>query len=308
MPLGGHHPGVLGAAALAGVHHERPLGQRHPGQAAGQQPDIVAVVDRERPQVDVAGLQPFPDQHRRCRQAHRPLRDPAARVGRHHAVQFGQRLLVGVRPDDDALAAGPVHRLEHEMAQLAEDPGAHVRIVQPVGLDVGEHRLLVEVVADQVGHVGVDELVVSHAVADPVGDRHVPGPCGVDETGAADDRIGPEQHRVQEIVVDAAVDHVDQAPPVGGAQVDAVARAEQVASLDEFGTHEPGQQGVLEVGRIVDARRKDDDHRIVGGLRGGGAERGQQARRVFVHRGHPLLGEQRRGMSASWPAGSRSRS
>ena len=30
-----------------------PSGQGHPGQAAGQHPDVVAVVDRERPQVDV---------------------------------------------------------------------------------------------------------------------------------------------------------------------------------------------------------------------------------------------------------------
>src|SRR5689334_18118563 len=47
----GEHPGVLGSAALGGVHHERALGQRDPGQAAGQHPHVVTVVDRERPQV-----------------------------------------------------------------------------------------------------------------------------------------------------------------------------------------------------------------------------------------------------------------
>ena len=77
-----------------------------------------------------------------------------------------------------------------------------------------------------------------------------------------------------------------------GAQVHPVARAEQVASLDQFGPHEPGQQGVLEVGRVVDAGGEDDDHGIVGTFRGGRTERGEQPRRVFVHRGHPLLGEQ----------------
>jgi hypothetical protein len=34
-----------------------PLPQRHPGQSAGQHPDLRAVVDRERPQVDVPGQQ-----------------------------------------------------------------------------------------------------------------------------------------------------------------------------------------------------------------------------------------------------------
>src|ERR1700744_3672751 len=44
------YPGVLGPAALAGVDHPRSFDQRHPGQAAGQHPHVVTVVDRERPQ------------------------------------------------------------------------------------------------------------------------------------------------------------------------------------------------------------------------------------------------------------------
>ena len=77
-----------------------------------------------------------------------------------------------------------------------------------------------------------------------------------------------------------------------GAEVDPVAGAEQVTPLDQLGPHEPGQQGVLEVGRVVDAGGEDDDDRILGAFRGGGAQRGEQPGRVFVHRGHPLLGEQ----------------
>src|SRR4029453_13183800 len=41
----GEHPGVLGAAALAGVDDQAPFPQRHPGQPAGQHPDPLAVVD-----------------------------------------------------------------------------------------------------------------------------------------------------------------------------------------------------------------------------------------------------------------------
>ena len=71
-----------------------------------------------------------------------------------------------------------------------------------------EHRLLAEVVADQVGQVGVDELVVGDAVADRVGDRHVAGARGVHQARAAEQRVGAEVHRVEELVVDPAVDHV----------------------------------------------------------------------------------------------------
>src|SRR5258708_4508594 len=41
--LGREHPRVLGAAALTGVHDQRPLAQRHPGKAARQHPDAFAV-------------------------------------------------------------------------------------------------------------------------------------------------------------------------------------------------------------------------------------------------------------------------
>ncbi len=51
------HPGVLGAAALRGVDDHRALPQRHPGQPAGDDPDLLAE-HRERPQVDVARRQP----------------------------------------------------------------------------------------------------------------------------------------------------------------------------------------------------------------------------------------------------------
>src|SRR6202035_936916 len=62
---GGQHPGVLGTAALVGVDDQAPLPQRHAGQPAGQHPYLCAVVDRERPQVDVPGQQPVAELRRR---------------------------------------------------------------------------------------------------------------------------------------------------------------------------------------------------------------------------------------------------
>ena len=71
------HPGVLGAAALTGVHDQAPLGQRHPAQATGEHVDIGAVIDGERTQVDMA----WPDHpvlhHRGVGgEAHNRLGDP----------------------------------------------------------------------------------------------------------------------------------------------------------------------------------------------------------------------------------------
>ena len=56
----------------------------------GSSQTSLAVVDRERPQVDVPRRQRLVDQHGRGGQRHRPLRDPAARLGRHAGVQLGE--------------------------------------------------------------------------------------------------------------------------------------------------------------------------------------------------------------------------
>src|SRR4051812_23822047 len=48
-------PGVLAAAPLRGVYDQGSLPQRHPGQAAGNDRDLLAVQD-ERPQIEVAPL------------------------------------------------------------------------------------------------------------------------------------------------------------------------------------------------------------------------------------------------------------
>ena len=85
-----------------------------------------------------------------------------------------------------------------------------VGVSHPLGVDVAQDRLLAEVVPDEVRHVGVEQLVVGDAVADRVGDRDVAGPGGVDEAGAPEQRVGPELDRVEELVVDPAVDDVDR--------------------------------------------------------------------------------------------------
>ena len=92
--------------------------------------------------------------------------------------------------------------------------------------------------------------------------RDVAGPGGVDQAGAAEQRVGAEVHRVEELVVDAAVDHVHRLEALRGAHQHPAAAAHQVAALDELDAHRAGQQGVLEVGGVVDARREHDDGRV----------------------------------------------
>ena len=87
------------------------------------------------------------------------------------------------------------------------------------------------------------------------------------QAGRAEHRVGAELQRVEELVVDAAVDHVDAGRAGGGAHPHPAARAEQVAALDELDAHQAGEQGVLEVGGVVDAGGEHDDRRVLDAVR-----------------------------------------
>ena len=207
-------------------------------------------------------------------------------------LTVGELLLGGFRAEHDAVAAGTLDRLDDQFVDAVEHLFAFVVEPAAEGVDVGQQRLFAQVVLDHGRHIGVDELVVADAVADRAGDHDVAGARGVDQTRHPEHRVGAELQRVQEVVVDAAVDDVDLPLPLGGAHVDLVVAAEQVAALDQLDAHLAGQQRVLEVGRVVDARGQHH-HRRVGLVGGRGvAQRPQQVRGVVVDRAHPMGGEQ----------------
>ena len=78
----------------------------------------------------------------------------------------------GATWDDEALAARAVDRLDHELVEPVEHLVEGARVLEPPGVDVRQQRLLAQVVADQLGQVRVDELVVGDAVAHGVRDGH----------------------------------------------------------------------------------------------------------------------------------------
>ena len=103
------------------------------------------------------------------------------------------------------------------------------------------------------GHERIDRLVVGDAGADRVGERDVAGAVGVQQPRHAEQAVGPEGERVEEVVVDAPVDDVDALQPARRAHEDAVPVDDEVARLDELDAHLPREERVLEVRRVVDA-------------------------------------------------------
>jgi hypothetical protein len=92
--------------------------------------------------------------------------------------------------------------------------------------------------------------------------------------------------RVEEVVVDPAIDDVDLALAVGAPHVDDVVLHDQVVPLDEIDAHLPGQEGVLEEGGIVDPRREQDHHGVLAAPGRGVPERLPQQMRIVADRPH----------------------
>ena len=82
----------------------------------------------------------------------------------------------------------------------------------------------------------------------------LPARAALTMPGAAEHRVGAEVQRVEVVVVDAAVDDVDALLARGRAHVDDVVAAHEVAALDQLDAHLPGEERVLEVRGVVDAR------------------------------------------------------
>ncbi len=230
---------------------------------------------------------------RNRRQVDELLGDEVPRRGAHRRGGGGELLIARCRPDHQPVAPRAVDRLHHQLVDPLDRLGELIGILEAVGVDVGEDRLLGEVVGDERRHVGVDQLVVSDAIADGVRDRDVAGARRVDEAGAADEGLGAEVHRVEELVVHAAIDDVDATLAGGHPHVDDVVADDEVSPLDELDAHLAGEEGVLEVGRVVHSGGEDDDGRLgTGAMRRRRAQRRQQTLGVVGDRADAVAGEQ----------------
>ena len=176
--------------------------------------------------------------------------------------------------------------LEHERA---------VRVVfEEPGRDVRQDGLFGQVELDDRRHVRVERLVVGHPGPDGIGDGDVTGTVGIEQSRHAERRVGPERERVDEVVVDPAIDHVYTPRAAGGPHVDDVVVDEQIASLDQLDAHLAGEERVLEVGRVEHARCEQHDGGVGALRRGQGAQGGQQRLAVLIHRPHVVAAEQQR--------------
>jgi hypothetical protein len=136
-------------------------------------------------------------------------------------------------------------------------------------LHLRQERVLAEVVLDERGHERIDGLVVGDAGTGSIGERDVALAVDVQEAGHAQQAVAPKHQRIEEIIVDPAVDHVDLLLALGRPHEDVVVLDDEIASLDEHHAHLAGQEGVLEVGGVRHPRGENHHDRLLAQARRG---------------------------------------
>ena len=190
---------------------------------------------------------------------------------------------VASRPDDQSFPSRPVYSLEDEITSPGQRVLPDGAVDKVHGLDVLQYRVLAEVVPDHCRHVGVDELVVGHPVPNSVRDGDSAGSCCVHHSGTSHQRLRSELQRIEVLVVDSAVDHMNGYLPLGRPQEDVGAVTHEVTTFDQVDAHEAGEERVLVESGVVDPRRQHHDGRVLNGRRRGTPQRVDQAGRIVVH-------------------------
>ncbi len=133
-----------------------------------------------------------------------------------------------------------------------------------VGGHVRDDRLLIQVVTDHVRHEGVDHLVVGHAGTRCIGEANLAIAPGSHQTGHAQSGIGTEYLRVQEIVVNAAINHIHALQALDSTHVDTIIFANhQVGPFYQLGAHALSQEGMFKIGGVENTWREHRNFRVV---------------------------------------------
>ncbi len=166
-----------------------------------------------------------------------------------------------MRADQHAVTAGFVGGFDDQLAHVLEDVGQVRRFGADVGGDVREDDFLAQIVFDDARDVGVNDLVVGDAGAGGVGEGDVAGLVGFHQARDAEEGIGPETFGVQEIVVEAAVDDVHALEALVVRMRTTLSLTTRSRPFDEFDPHLLREVGMLEVGRVENAGRQQNDAR-----------------------------------------------
>src|SRR5207302_6376357 len=110
----------------------------------------------------------------------------------------------------------------------------------------GKDGVLAQVVGDNARSIGIDCLVVGHSGAHAVCQIDPTHTITGEQTRDAQDRVRSKCKWIDEIVVDATVDHVHSLWASSCPHIHEAIVHEQVRAFDELDAHALGQESVLE--------------------------------------------------------------
>ncbi len=211
------------------------------------------------------------------------LGDECGRVQLDAPPRYRQFLAGSLGPDHNSVAARRSGGFDHITVEIAQHRLSHIRLAQQIGIDNRQNRFLAQIVANHCRRVGEDRLVVGDSGADRVGQRRVAGTQDGSQAGDAQQGIGTENDRIEEVIIDAAIQDVDAAKTMNRLHEQFVIDAYEVASLDEFDAHLLRQEYMFEKGGVERAGRQQRDSRIRDAAGRQILEAGEQVGRVVFH-------------------------
>ena len=183
------------------------------------------------------------------RDGQRRLCNIVARISLDQAGEFLLLFFGRVRPDQHAVAARFIGRLDDQFMQMRQHVLAVFRVAALPGRHIGDARLFIEVVLDNFRHPGVHHLVIGHACARRIGQCDFARAPGAHQARHAEQRVFAEHFGVEKGIVNAPINHIDPLQPGNRAHEDLIVVVDhQIAPFDQLHAHHLGQIGMLEIG------------------------------------------------------------
>ncbi len=121
------------------------------------------------------GLQYVVNKTWRPRERNRGLSNIVARIGEDAFAKLLLLLAGAVGPDQHAIATGFSHRFHHQLVEILQNMVALLGISEQIRFQIVQHRIFAQIVLDDLGHIGIQRFIISHAGAEGVGQSHIPG-------------------------------------------------------------------------------------------------------------------------------------
>src|SRR5262245_17882910 len=138
-----------------------------------------------------------------------------------------------MRSDEHSVTTRFIGRFDHEFFQIFEHVPPLVILPTNVRRNIWKNRVLTQVILDDFGNVGIDDLIVGDPRSRRICESYSAGAVDVYESGNAQHRIRPEGGGIEKVVIDPAIDHVNAFETFGRSHHDVTIHDDEVSAFDK---------------------------------------------------------------------------